>query len=317
MSFLSSHGSLRRLVRVVAYSGIALFVIPRAARAWDSTGHMVVTRIAWSRLSPATRARLVALLAQAPADAGLASLRPAASSPDADLMFAAYASTWPDIVRAAEPAARHAYHRPVWHYINWYWREGADHEIVPVPGLQPDSINIVVELTRQSALVADTSAPAAARAVALAWVLHLGGDVAQPLHASGRVTDQSPRGDHGGNDFRLDSAMSLHWYWDRVLTARYPRTDAESDDAYIARVADAVMTHAPADSTAWMEMPDAYERWAKESLVLAQTQVYCCGVVEGSGAPAEYLAHTDQTAEPRIALAGYRLAALLTRLLGP
>jgi len=300
-----------------ALVALALILLTGSAFAWDATGHMVVTRIAWMRLSPATRARVVALLAQAPADAGLASLRPAASSTDADLMFTAYASTWPDIVRAQEPAARHAYHRPIWHYINWFWREGPDHTVVPVPGLEPDSITIVVELARQGAIVADTTAPAADRAVALAWVLHLGGDIAQPLHASGRVTDQSPRGDHGGNDFHLDSAMSLHWYWDRILTARYPRSDAESDDAYIARVADAVMAHAPADSTMWVWQPDPFERWAKESLLAAQTQVYCCGVAQGVAAPPEYLAHTDQTSEPRIALAGYRLAALLTKLLGP
>jgi hypothetical protein len=295
----------------------ALIILTGSARAWDATGHMVVTRIAWMRLSPATRARVVALLAQAPADAGLASLRPAASSADADLMFAAYASTWPDIVRAQEPAARHAYHRPIWHYINWFWREGPDRTVVPVPGLEPDSINIVVELARQGAIVADTTAPAADRAVALAWVLHLGGDIAQPLHASGRVTDQSPSGDHGGNDFHLEPGMSLHWYWDRILTARYPRSDAESDDAYIARIADAVMAHAPTDSAQWMRDPAAFESWAKESLVLAQTQVYCCGIMQGVAAPPEYLTHTDQTAEPRIALAGYRLAALLTKLLGP
>jgi hypothetical protein len=44
--------------------------------------------------------------------------------------------------------------------------------------------------------------------------------------------------------------------------------------------------------------------------------VYCCGVVEGSAAPPAYLAHADAVAEPAIALAGARLAALLERLLG-
>jgi len=312
-----SHRIAHRAARGAMLAVLGLALAPRAARAWDSTGHMVVTRIAWSRLSPATRARVVALLAQAPADAGLASLRPGAQAPDADLMFAAYASTWPDIVRAQDPPARHAYHHPTWHYINYFWRERMEGVLVPVPGMQPDSINIVVELARQGAIVADTSAPAPERAIALAWLLHLGGDIAQPLHASSRVTDQSPQGDHGGNDFRLDADMSLHWYWDRILTARYPRGDAESDDAYIARVADAVMAHAPTDSLTWQPAPGEFELWAKESLWLAQTRVYCCGAVPGAEPPPEYLAHVDQVSEPRIALAGYRLAALLTQLLGP
>ena len=300
-----------------ALATCALIILTGSARAWDATGHMVITRIAWMRLSPATRARVVALLAQAPADAGLASLRPAASAPDGDLMFAAYASTWPDIVRAAEPAARHGYHRPTWHYINWYWRESADGVATPVPGLEPDSINILTQLASQGAIVADTTAPAGDRAVALAWVLHLGGDIAQPLHSSARVTDDSPRGDHGGNDFRFDPKLSLHWYWDQVLTSRWPRTDGESDDAYIARVAREVMSHAPTDSTGWIVGAGAFELWARQSLTLAQTQVYCCGAQPGVEPPPAYLTHSDETSEPRIALAGYRLAALLTKLLAP
>jgi hypothetical protein len=298
---------------------LALFLafMPRPAFAWDDLGHMVVTRIAWSQLSPRTRERIIELLRQAPADAGLADLRPAAESADRDPLFAERASTWPDIIRARDPAARHVYHRGPWHYIDWYWSADATGAPALLAFPQPDSVNIVVELERQSAIVRDTAAPAADRAVALAWVLHLAGDVHQPLHASSRVTPELPEGDRGGNLFPLEPKMSLHWYWDRVLTARYPRENGESEDALVARVAAAVEARAPRETLAPRIAGTGFDRWARESLDLAEHDVYCCGVVAGAAAPPEYLAHADAVSEPAIALAGYRLAALLERLLGP
>ena len=301
---------IRSRTAALAAAFLLLGLAPRPARAWDDLGHMVTVRIAWSRLPAATRARIVALLAQAPADAGLADLRPAADA-DADLMFAAYASTWADLARRPEPAARHAYHRASWHYINWFWTETASGAVEESSTLHPDSVNIVSELRRQSAIVADTTRPAGERAIALAWVLHLAGDITQPLHTSSRVTPDHLDGDRGGNLFLLDRPMSLHWYWDRTLSERHPRESGEGDDAYVARVAALVAPRAPADT-----MGADVERWARGAFALAEHDVYCCGIVEGSAAPPEYLTHADAIAEPAIALAGVRLAALLERLLG-
>ncbi len=295
---------------------LGLAAAPRSALAWDELGHMVVVRIAWSELSPATRARVTAILLEAPADAGLVQLRPAPDDPQRDLMFAAYASTWPDIIRRHEPAERHAYHRPPWHYINWFWSEGTDGEIIASSTLKPDTVNIAVELERQSRIVADSAAPAAERAVALAWLLHLVGDIHQPLHASARVTAEEPAGDKGGNTFKLDGTMSLHWYWDEVLTARYPRRTEETDEAYVARVTASVVANVPRDSLAPRLAEPSFDLWAMESLQAAERQVYCCGVTRGAAAPESYLAHADAVSEPAIALAGHRLAALLERLLG-
>jgi hypothetical protein len=308
---------IRKFAFAAALAAALLSLAPRAALAWDELGHMVITRIAWSRLTPATRERVIALLAQAPDDAGLAQLRPAAGDTLRDAMFAALASTWPDIIRGAEPAARHAYHRGPWHYINWYWSEGPDGAVIPSTTLLPDSVNIVVELERQSRIVRDSAASGAERAVALAWVLHLAGDIAQPLHASARVTPVEPHGDRGGNTVMLEDRMSLHWYWDRVLTATYPKTPGETQEAYVTRVTAAVEARAPRDSLAARIAVTDFDRWATESLAAAQHEVYCCGLIAGTPAPESYLVHAGAVAEPAIALAGYRLASLLTALVGP
>ncbi len=306
-----------RTHRSVAAAAILLTLAARPARAWDETGHMVIVRIAWEQLSPRVRGQVTALLARAPGDAGLADLRPTGGDSLGDLLFAERAGTWADVIRARDPEARHAYHRPTWHYHDWFWSETPDGAIVESTTLHADSANILTELDRQSRIVRDTTASAADRAIALAWVMHLAGDIHQPLHASGRVTAEEPDGDKGGNTFALDAKMSLHWYWDRILTARYPRESGESEAAYIDRVAAIVTAAVPRDSVASLIAITSFDAWGRESLALAQHEVYCCGIQRGVAAPESYMDHATQVSERRIAVAGYRLGALLNSLFAP
>src|SRR5262249_39587347 len=51
----------------------------------------------------------------------------------------------------------------------------------------------------------------------LSWLLHLVGDVHQPLHATTRVSATKPDGDDGGNGVELSSPANLHTFWDDVL----------------------------------------------------------------------------------------------------
>src|SRR5262249_31841610 len=54
----------------------------------------------------------------------------------------------------------------------------------------------------------------------LAWLLHLVGDVHQPLHSCTRLSAALPNGDDGGNKVKLhcaDCPSNLHAFWDDVL----------------------------------------------------------------------------------------------------
>jgi len=51
----------------------------------------------------------------------------------------------------------------------------------------------------------------------LSWLLHLVGDVHQPLHSTTRVSTTKPDGDDGGNGVKLTSPANLHTFWDDVL----------------------------------------------------------------------------------------------------
>lgn len=317
----------RRALVALALALAALPVSPAPVRAWDDIGHMTAASIAWQRLSPAARARAVALLRAAPPDAGLAQLRPNAGGPEArDRALFVRAATWADLVRDRRDMPRNRrYHRSTWHYVNTYWRTDDAGRVVEVPGLANDGENVVERIAALSAALRDGRRPAAERAVDLAWLLHLVGDVHQPLHTSSRVTPQAPRGDAGGNGVRVGS-RSLHAVWDDAMD-RSPgrRPDRrggrpQGEDARLARAeewAEWLARAFPADRWPTAIADTVPGRWAREGLVLAQRHAYA-GIAGDSlrTAPPGYLDRMRRVAEPQVALAGYRLAVLLERALG-
>lgn len=288
------------------------------ATAWTDDGHEVAAAIAWASLDPATRRATTDLLLQAPPSSGIPALLPDDASPaDAHRRLFLAAATWPDLVKR-DDALRGRYDHPGWHYVNHYWRPGPDGSPRPVPELQPAPVNAVERLTTLTARLQDPAAPPAERAVALAWVLHLVADLHQPLHASARLTDHpgEERGDKGGNTFLLHrqrpgaERWSLHAWWDTLLPRARPRRSGEAYRHWVDRVAGEVPAAVPASEPGPAEDFDA---WARESLRIAQEQVYD-GLERGRRPPAEYRRAAGATAERRLATAGRRLAALLERL---
>ena len=283
----------------------ALLALPASAL-WDTAGHRTVAAIAWEHMTPRARARAVELLLHGPALANFGSLRPADGSEAArDRALFLNTTTWADLVRNRDQAW-HVYHHPTWHYADFYWNaeNGQPHDI---PNAGPDSLNAAERIVALGATLADSSAADTTRAVALAWVVHLVGDIHQPLHASSRVTpaEPLPKGDQGGNTFHLDDNRNLHAYWDRILDEAIAPEPGEDSIAYASRIARQIdrMAGTPAAGSDVLG-------WAHEGLRLAQTFVYS-GVSRGSAPSAAYQAEALKVSEGRIALAGYRLAALL------
>ena len=134
--------------------------------------------------------------------------------------------------------AWHVYHHPTWHYADFYW-DVENRQPRDIPGTGPDSLNAVERIVALRATLVDSSAADTTRAVALAWLLHLVGDVHQPLHCSSRVTseDPFPRGDRGGNTFALDAGHNLHAYWDEILDRAVAPDPGEDSIAYATRMA--------------------------------------------------------------------------------
>jgi len=314
----------RRRALAATAAALLLALAPRPARAWDDVGHMTVAGIAWQRLSPAVRARAVALLRAAPPDAGLAQLRPNAGGPEErDRALFERAATWADVVRdRRDPARVRRYHHSAWHFVNLYWRTDAAGRAVDA-GIPPEPVNAVERIAALGAGLADPRRAPADRAVDLAWLLHLVGDVHQPLHCSARVTPEDPRGDRGGNALRVGST-NLHSLWDDAMDrspGRRPgrrggrrqgedakRARAEQWAARLARAYPAERWRAQLADTAPMA-------WATAGARLAQQYAYAPGIRDSAPIPPGYVDEMRQVAEPQVALAGYRLAALLERLL--
>jgi hypothetical protein len=141
----------------------------------------------------------------------------------------------------------------------------------------------------------------------LVWLLHLVGDVHQPLHTTSRFTRGLPNGDEGGNDVKIHcgsgcGAVELHGFWDDVLGTRVHPQDAidaakrlPDPDARLASIAD--------------------ERtWINESFEAAKAHAYVQPIGEGAGPftlTDNYKSSALNLAEQRVVLAGARLANLL------
>src|SRR5204862_7404486 len=130
-------------------------------------------------------------------------------------------SVWSDFVRPARPGRNGGrgasaagseevetfkgpeitrYDRAPWHYITIPWvaaRERGNFNPTTLPS-RP-SPNAVDALEENSKILADANTKPEDRAVALAWMEHVTGDIHQPLHACTMWSTQYPNVDRGGN----------------------------------------------------------------------------------------------------------------------
>ena len=147
---------------LVAASSAAIALTPTPALAWGKTGHRVVAALADAQLSGLARAHVKKLL-------GVESLDEAA--------------TWPDEMRS-DPS-------PFWQKAS-----GPLH-YVTLNGMvydhAPSESDALEALAKYSATLRDPNASLADKQLALRFVVHLVGDLHQPLHA-GKCCDK------GGNE---------------------------------------------------------------------------------------------------------------------
>jgi S1/P1 Nuclease len=88
----------------------------------------------------------------------------------------------------------------------------------------PEPVNILTVLAENESVVKQEG-DREHKAIALAWLFHLVGDIHQPLHTAQLFTVEYPQGDRGGNEIcvRVTQAgqpMDLHRFWDGVITSR-------------------------------------------------------------------------------------------------
>src|SRR3954471_13871293 len=220
--------------KIRAWSVVIVFaVIPTQAFAWNSLGHKTVAEIAWRQLDPATRQSIVDTLRRHPRfdkdfSGRMDDKALAGDKAIEDHWIFQQAATWPDIIRKQKELDR-----PNWHYIDIpFFLNPSDRQAfagrLPVniatefPTQVPsEKYNVLQALAYCEATLKGNAGPAN-KAVAYCWLLHLVGDLHQPLHCTALFSvDHFPKGDKGGNEIPLRRGKNLHSLWDGLLGAQY------------------------------------------------------------------------------------------------
>jgi hypothetical protein len=165
---------------------LTLIFLAGPAFAWGPEGHSLVARIAEAQLTPAARARILAIL-----------------GPDRTVVSVA---SWADEVRRARAETA------PWHFVDIpLEQKRLDMERDCAKG---DCIVSVISRFRQ--VLRDPATAPEQRAEALMFLIHFIGDLHQPLHSSDHK-------DRGGNSVQVmfhDRATNLHSLWDSGVLGR-------------------------------------------------------------------------------------------------
>lgn len=170
-------------IKILAALSATAALLPSPALAWGKTGHRVVAAIADTQLSGLARANIEQILGRGE------SLDEAAN--------------WPDEMRAAPGEFWQKTATP-WHYVTL---NGTVYDHAPPEG---DALEALGRFTKT---LQDPNASRADKQLALRFVIHIVGDLHQPLHV-GKCCDR------GGNDVKVSwfgKPTNLHAVWDSQL----------------------------------------------------------------------------------------------------
>jgi hypothetical protein len=343
---------LRLIVLVLL--GLCLTSPDRAA-AWHRAGHHAIARITWKQLDDGQRLQVSKVLKAHPHyDVYLADKRPKDVLSEPEWVFL-QSSTWADWVRSPDGPGLDAkkrgeikqqFNKPVWHYVDLpfihpkdagKFDEAAIRKEILEPYFdakdEPRHALAALEWSMKKLKSADT--PDADRAVALCWLMHVAGDLHQPLHGTSLIASKEtmdppldpPGGDLGGNGLVIKvkaddaRAVNLHFFWDAALFRSEP--DFSVVDGVVAKL----LTNPKLQRDQMAELKaTSFLAWAEESRELAKSTVYMGkdGFLKAQSLPpnrksdlvgfnapplpAGYSEAADEAAARRMVLAGYRLA---------
>lgn len=304
----------------IALCTVILLVTPMSSAAWGALAHAVIGHLAENQLLQ-DEAGLKALLRQfrQPTQRHKikrALLGLAVPAPGRALRVLA---NWPDVNKRRDGMLPYDGLR---HFVNLPHRaryQRTRH--------CPDGVCSVETLLQQRAILGDRRRALSTRAVALAWVVHLVGDIHQPLHAG-------KAGDRGGNftcvtwqqqpstlitvaGKKQCSGANLHAVWDsqiiRQVTGFNHPGDAADYARQLRRFASAVNAEMPPlNATTPVEWRTTVERWHGETQALILSHdIY----PHGKAIDRNYVQAHYPTIRRQLLRAAVRLAAMLRQTL--
>ncbi|MBI3410582.1 MAG: S1/P1 nuclease [Planctomycetes bacterium] len=319
---------------------IAWSLSPQPAAAWGPGGHRVVANIAFDRLDQATRSNIVKVICKHPDfDDRFAARMPEdiknGNAADRDRWIFLQAAIWPDLIRPV-----HQYHKETWHFMNLPFfltthDKAVLHDVIkpnvsmtlpnPLTPAAKEHLNCVQAFKLCVRGLSDADSTDEEKAIYYCWLLHIAGDIHQPLHSTSLVTRgrfHTSEGDRGGNGIKIKQGRNLHSYWDGLLGGDQSLNDIKGRTADI--IANADLKKAAEKAAEELDVA----AWIQESNKLAKTFVYDEPIKKEVAAreadssqplqkvvlPEVYLKEAGRIAQRRVAEAGYRLAEILKQI---
>jgi hypothetical protein len=288
------------LLNLRVFCGLLALSLSPGALAWGPEGHRMIGEIAERHLNPKAKSRVLGLLE---AD------RLADGQPSGRRTLGEIAN-WADEIKDTDWGKR----RGSWHYDDVPLCGAAEYAKYCRNGRCASA-----QLARQIEILGNERARPGQRNEALKWVVHLVGDIHQPLHAANR-------GDRGGNRVRVSffgerdnppyGALNLHAVWDVHMVRRLVAHRGGERAIVSAPVA-------ARDRSAWER--GSVADWVDESHRIAGDTVYAllpvaasCSnkIVDVVALDGTYHAKAAPVIEIQIRKAGVRLARVLNEALG-
>ncbi|MBU1105738.1 MAG: S1/P1 nuclease [Candidatus Riflebacteria bacterium] len=242
--------------------------LTQTAWAWGETGHRLIARIAEKMITPSTREEIGRILkGKSMAEVAL----------------------WADQIKKERPETA------VWHYVKFSsareWEEST-------PELGGSSVlSALSHLTDQ---LQNSGVSDSERREALMFVIHLVGDLNQPMHCA-------PDGDFGGNTVAVsffEKETNLHKVWDSCLLDELQGSENEKL---------AALEHVWGAITESERKSADFTSWAAESNQVARWHAYI--LPENHQLGDSYVRNNLRSCSRQIWLSGIRLANLLNSIL--
>jgi hypothetical protein len=257
-----------------AMIAIVLLYLPFSSKAWGVLGHRIVGQIADSHLSPKAKKAITGIL-------GNESI--------------AMSSNWADFIKSD---SAFNYLGP-WHYINI--KGGLDEEQA-IRAIEADtSVTVFNRINFLKAELKKKTLPLVTKQMYLRLLIHLVGDIHQPLHV-GRPDDR------GGNRIRVlwfKDSYNLHQIWDEVLV--------DFQQLSYTEYAAAINFSKLSQRIEWNKSSLSY--WMYESYLIAE-QIYGDIKTNEDKLGYQYNFKYKAVVDDRLLKGGVRLAYMLNEIFG-
>lgn len=224
------------------------------------------------------------------------------------------ATRWADDLRSSTKAY------DSWHYIQKCF--SLDNTTRCKATKTPNSLTVFSDAVR---VLLNRSSEFQQKGFYLLFLMHLLGDMHQPLHNVNAFGEKFPRGDAGGNAVNVsfnNLEGNLHEFWDNLCSlqtnnpSRSKTLKEKARKSVDERAAEMIRNQGNLqENTQFMGNPqEEAGKWVEEGFEIARNFAYSKEILEGGVISEEYARKCSEIVEKRLVLAGKRLASVLRYL---